>query len=446
MAGTLNLIVESNLKLINASLTAAVVFGRGQWAARQVRKWIRIFQKENRLPTNVYGTWNASVMEDEDFSAAIQNWLRERGKYVQARDVIDFFGTPAAARFSSLIDTPPSIRTAQRWMQWMGYTWMKERRGQFADGHEQDDVKDYRMNFYVPEWTKLERRMRSWDSEGKEVPPTLNEGERIVVVWFHDESTFYAHDRRLTRWVHENETAGIYKKGEGVSLMVADFISADYGWLRSRPVLTSATSNAPVGSATEAESSKENPYVLMSTHGNIGFWLSINWLCIDVASGLEYMHAHNMVHGDLKALNVLVSSDGIARLSDFDFSVMSEASGLMFTASSNSRSGSIRWVAPEMLAEDAPIRTKESDVYALGMTMLEIFTGSVPYPECERDFNVMKKVERGTLPNPPTEHLGTNQRGDVVWELMLSCWSRTLDERPSAGCVVEVLTSQMGLS
>ncbi|CAE6431902.1 unnamed protein product [Rhizoctonia solani] len=90
-------------------------------------------------------------------------------------------------------------------------------------------------------------------------------------------------------------------------------------------------------------------------------------LCIDVATGLEYMHAHNMVHGDLKALNVLVSPDGIARISEFDFSVMSDASGLMFTATSNSRSGSTRWVAPEMLGEDAPIRTKESDVYALGM-------------------------------------------------------------------------------
>ncbi|CAE7151552.1 unnamed protein product, partial [Rhizoctonia solani] len=67
-------------------------------------------------------------------------------------------------------------------------------------------------------------------------------------------------------------------------------------------------------------------------------------LCVHVASGLEYMHSRNTVHGDLKALNVLVSSDGIARLSDFDFSIMSEASSLVFTATSNNRAGSIRWV------------------------------------------------------------------------------------------------------
>ncbi|CUA75672.1 putative WD repeat-containing protein all2124 [Nostoc sp, PCC 7120] [Rhizoctonia solani] len=94
-------------------------------------------------------------------------------------------------------------------------------------------------------------------------------------------------------------------------------------------------------------------------------------LCIDVASGLEYMHDRNTIHGDLKAANILVSSDGIARLSDFEFTVMSE-SGLVSTISGSTRSGSIRWAAPEMFVE-APKRTKRSDIYALGMTMLVNF-------------------------------------------------------------------------
>ncbi|KEP45084.1 tyrosine kinase catalytic domain protein [Rhizoctonia solani 123E] len=169
-------------------------------------------------------------------------------------------------------------------------------------------------------------------------------------------------------------------------------------------------------------------------------------LCIDVASGLEYMHARNMVHGDVKALNVLVSPEGIAMLSDFDFSVMSEASGLMFTASSNSRSGSIRWVAPEMLAEDAPIRTKESDVYALGMTMLEVFTGELPYPQCRMDSSVITKVMRGTLPTRPTDRFKNDEQGNFAWALLLKCWSRDVSERPSAGQVVKALQSHISAS
>ncbi|CAE7120009.1 unnamed protein product, partial [Rhizoctonia solani] len=93
-------------------------------------------------------------------------------------------------------------------------------------------------------------------------------------------------------------------------------------------------------------------------------------LCIHVASGLEYMHSCSIVHGDLKAVNVLVSSEGIARISDFDFSIMSEASGLIFTTTSQNRAGSVRWVAPEMLTGETPERNIRSDVYALGMTIL----------------------------------------------------------------------------
>jgi len=53
------------------------------------------------------------------------------------------------------------------------------------------------------------------------------------VMWNHDESIYYAHDRRKIRWVHKDETAVPQPKGEGASLMVADFVSPDYGWLRS---------------------------------------------------------------------------------------------------------------------------------------------------------------------------------------------------------------------
>ncbi|CAE6434342.1 unnamed protein product [Rhizoctonia solani] len=84
-------------------------------------------------------------------------------------------------------------------------------------------------------------------------------------------------------------------------------------------------------------------------------------LCVDIASGLEYMHSTNTVHGDLKAANVLVSSDGVAKLSDFDFSVMSEMTSLGFSESSNLRTGSLRWMAPELLlVEETRTRTTES--------------------------------------------------------------------------------------
>jgi hypothetical protein len=52
-------------------------------------------------------------------------------------------------------------------------------------------------------------------------------------VWFHDESTFYANDRWKKHWVHNSEKVVPQAMGEGASLMVANFVSADYGWLCS---------------------------------------------------------------------------------------------------------------------------------------------------------------------------------------------------------------------
>ncbi|CAE7174942.1 unnamed protein product [Rhizoctonia solani] len=107
-------------------------------------------------------------------------------------------------------------------------------------------------------------------------------------------------------------------------------------------------------------------------------------LCTHVASGLEYMHSRSTVHGDLKALNVLVTTDGIARLSDFDFSVTSEASNLLFSESSNSRVGSIRWTAPEILREEVHLKTTQTDVYVLGM-MGGVYEASVGYTHNHTD-------------------------------------------------------------
>ncbi|KAJ3714411.1 hypothetical protein C8R42DRAFT_747670, partial [Lentinula raphanica] len=75
--------------------------------------------------------------------------------------------------------------------------------------------------------------MRSWNGENMdELQESTDSTGHRVVVWFHDESIFYANDRRIACWVFEAASPTPYAKGEGVSLIVADFVSADYGWLR----------------------------------------------------------------------------------------------------------------------------------------------------------------------------------------------------------------------
>lgn len=78
--------------------------------------------------------------------------------------------------------------------------------------------------------------MRTWKPEDltcEESPPLPGPFTHWVAVWFHDESAFYANDHHKVCWEHKDEDALPQTKGEGASLIVADFMSADYGFLQS---------------------------------------------------------------------------------------------------------------------------------------------------------------------------------------------------------------------
>jgi hypothetical protein len=223
-----------------ASELAAKAAGRGPWLARRLREWTRAFLKDSKkLPVHQYGRWNSSILADEDLSQEIHLHLQSLGPYVSAMDIVRFMDSP---EMRTRLDIKKSItlRTAQRWMRVIGYRWRSEPKGQYKDGHERVDVVDYRQNVFLPRMSLLEHRLRHWFREdGTEIEWEGLEGgvigcrEKPVVLWCHDESIFYGNDRRKIRWVHKTESAKPWVKGEGASVMVADFVSADYGWLRS---------------------------------------------------------------------------------------------------------------------------------------------------------------------------------------------------------------------
>ena len=114
----------------------------------------------------------------------------------------------------------------------LGYCWAKEPKGQYQDGHERADVVEYRQKVFLPAWAKFKKQMCVWTDDDSEDPNSRPDVKNIVV-WFHDKSTFYAHNRRGQCWVHEMESPKPQPKGEGASLMVAHFVSVDYRFLQS---------------------------------------------------------------------------------------------------------------------------------------------------------------------------------------------------------------------
>ncbi|KAJ3553043.1 hypothetical protein NP233_g12736 [Leucocoprinus birnbaumii] len=75
-----------------------------------------------------------------------------------------------------------------------------------------------------------------WSQDGRyeEIPASdPRPHTQRVVIWYHDESTFYANDCQKRCWQHHDEKGIPCPKGEGPSAMYIYFVSADYGWLES---------------------------------------------------------------------------------------------------------------------------------------------------------------------------------------------------------------------
>ncbi|KDQ19810.1 hypothetical protein BOTBODRAFT_378531 [Botryobasidium botryosum FD-172 SS1] len=151
-------------------------------------------------------------------------------------------------------------------------------------------------------------------------------------------------------------------------------------------------------------------------------------ILLQAAAGLCYLHTRTpaFVHGDIKAANVLISQDGEARIADFGLS-RPAINGISLGYSDIWRTaGNPRWQAPELfrgLDDGEPARrTTESDMFAFGRFMIEIYTGKLPFADMD-DHRVFVSLVRGTLlPNRPTEP-GVASRGldDRIWQLITDC-------------------------
>jgi hypothetical protein len=234
MATCLNHFVGPKSKgFIDASERAAEGQRRGVTYARSIRRWIRHFIVTGGLPDNKHGRWNVSTLEDEDVANEIKRHLQQIGRYARAEDLVAFLKDPNIRTRLKIVKRV-SLRTAQRWLSRAGFRWRAEPKGQYFDGHERADVVTYRQTIFIPFWRALERRRIIYNEAGVPNPQHLMllfPGEKPVLIWFHDESIFYAHDRRLVRWVHISEHAKPFQKGDGCSVMVANFFCPEWGWL-----------------------------------------------------------------------------------------------------------------------------------------------------------------------------------------------------------------------
>jgi len=149
-----------------------------------------------------------------------------------------------------------------------------------------------------------------------------------------------------------------------------------------------------------------------------------------IAQGLEYMHASQIVHGDIKASNIFLSDSLQPLISDFGISTdQSMAASLAFN-----RIASRRWQAPELMLNGP--QTSASDMFALGMTISEILTGQVPLSHIESDgaLIVALLIQQQRPICEPLSLRGRDIR--PLWKVACQCWDHEAEMRLSAGQLV----------
>jgi serine/threonine-protein kinase len=109
---------------------------------------------------------------------------------------------------------------------------------------------------------------------------------------------------------------------------------------------------------------------------------------IEIGRALDCAHSNKLVHRDVKPQNVLIDSEGRAKVTDFGIARSLEAEGLTATGRVL---GTTDYVAPEQaLGEET---TAQSDVYSLGICLFEMLTGDVPFKADSQVAVAMKHVK-----------------------------------------------------
>ncbi|KAG8736770.1 hypothetical protein FRC12_017456 [Ceratobasidium sp. 428] len=146
------------------------------------------------------------------------------------------------------------------------------------------------------------------------------------------------------------------------------------------------------------------------------------------------------VHGDIKGENALVSPDGTLKLTDFGLAIVHDA--VIQFSQTDLGGGTGRYMAPELWTE-APQRSREADVYAMGMTMLEIITGDVPFREIKSAHMISFAVahERRIPDVPELQKASASLEEKVMLAVMQSCWKYEPVDRPTARKVASLVKS-----
>ena len=160
----------------------------------------------------------------------------------------------------------------------------------------------------------------------------------------------------------------------------------------------------------------------LNEQGNLSITDGIKFL-LPVLSALSAAHKIGIIHRDIKPENILISKEGRIKIADFGLAKGPLIGGTL-TAESSVILGSVSYLSPEQVQRG--IADSRSDIYSIGITAFEIFTGKKPF-EGDAPIQIAYMHVNNRVPRISTLISAVPEKLD---DLIFSATSANPDERP----------------
>ncbi|XP_053089796.1 mitogen-activated protein kinase kinase kinase kinase 4 isoform X8 [Pangasianodon hypophthalmus] len=164
--------------------------------------------------------------------------------------------------------------------------------------------------------------------------------------------------------------------------------------------------------------------LVKNTKGN---WLKEDWIAYisrEILRGLAHLHAHHVIHRDIKGQNVLLTENAEVKLVDFGVSAQLDRT----VGRRNTFIGTPYWMAPEVIAcDENPDATYDyrSDLWSCGITAIEMAEGAPPL--C--DMHPMRALF--LIPRNPPPRLKSKKWSKKFFNFIESCLVKNYTQRPT---------------
>ena len=152
--------------------------------------------------------------------------------------------------------------------------------------------------------------------------------------------------------------------------------------------------------------------IIVEERGPLPWKWSVN-VAIQIASALEMAHRNNIIHRDIKPHNIIITEDGIAKVTDFG--IAKAVSNSTITAFGTTI-GSVHYFSPEHAR--GGYTDSKSDLYSLGVVMYEMLTGRVPFDADTPVSVALKHMQEEPIPPKSLNEKIPQSVNDIILKAM----------------------------